>query len=227
MKNPNVTSRVTRKAARAANIAPADCRVHPPGFAATRPSGRGARGSVTRHLYRSRCDSSMAAGPSPHAAGLRHRRTITNRTPCDYAEALGTDRSLDHGRHHFSSPDSGPRFAKRRFFLFRSMLTAPQMRTTHAAIIKNIFVGVARLLSVAAWNIPATITIAPRVRRAAFTLGFSAISLTSLSSSVYYAFGGWARAEDRAHPLQASPLNRLVLGTGAEFGPHIDWWLII
>ena len=27
-------------------------------------------------------------GPSPHAAGLRRRRTITNRTFCDYAEAL-------------------------------------------------------------------------------------------------------------------------------------------
>lgn len=62
--NPNVASRVMRNAATAANIAPADCRVHRPGLEGRWPSGRGAQGSVTRHLYRSRCDSSMAAGPS-------------------------------------------------------------------------------------------------------------------------------------------------------------------
>lgn len=62
--NPNVASRVMRNAATAANIAPADCRVHRPGLEARWPSWRGTQGSVTRHLYRSRCDSSTAVGPS-------------------------------------------------------------------------------------------------------------------------------------------------------------------
>ncbi|MFJ1611136.1 hypothetical protein ACIOHS_48925, partial [Streptomyces sp. NPDC088253] len=38
---------------------------------------------------------SMAAGPSPAASGLPRRCMITNRTSCDYAEALGQWVSCD------------------------------------------------------------------------------------------------------------------------------------